>query len=155
MATSHALELDTEASGYTRSDGVHFGGFPGVWAPGQPVEISELGFDSEDEALARVDELGLPLRQVNVEPGSAPMPARPNHLFSEDQQRVLDLEQAANWPPTTHAQADQAAATAGIAEWPRPNMKVADKVAFLEQARAGAVTTEGADLAPAADEETV
>jgi len=33
-------------------------------APGQPVAVSELGFDTEKEALARVKELGLPLREV-------------------------------------------------------------------------------------------
>jgi hypothetical protein len=82
-STEAALELDTDAAGYTRGAGVHFAGFPGVWEPGRPVAISELGFASADEALDLVDELGLPLRKVRVPAGSAPMPERPNHVASQ------------------------------------------------------------------------
>jgi hypothetical protein len=78
-----ALVLDAEAAGYSGTDAVHFGDFPGVWAPGQPVAVSELGFDTEKDALARVKELGLPLREVQVDAGSARMPDRPNHAPAE------------------------------------------------------------------------
>jgi hypothetical protein len=74
-----ALVLDAEAAGYSGTDAVHFGDFPGVWTPGQPVAVSELGFDTDKDALAAVKTLGLPLREVSVEQGSAPMPERPNH----------------------------------------------------------------------------
>jgi acyl-coenzyme A thioesterase PaaI-like protein len=147
VATVPALELDTGAAGYTRSTGVHFGGFPGVWEPGRPVPLAELGFETDTEALELVDELGLPLRQVSVDPGddTVGMPARPNHVLSQDQQLALDNEAAANWPPATHAAADAAAATAGL-EWPHLKMKVDEKVAFLEAARDGRVTTDGEPL---------
>lgn len=78
-----ALELDTAAAGYSGTDAVHFGDFPGMWAPGHPVAVSELGFDTEKEALAAVKALGLPLREVHVEQGSARMPERLNHAPSE------------------------------------------------------------------------
>jgi hypothetical protein len=131
MASETALELDVDAAGYTRSEGVHFGGFPGVWEPGRPVAVSELGFDTEEEALALVDELELPLRPVQVDAGSARMPERPNHLLSQEQQRVLANEAAANWPPRSHKDADAVAAAASI-EWPRPKMTLDEKVAQLE-----------------------
>ena len=62
-----ALELDTAAASYSGTDAVHFGDFPGMWTPGAPIAVSELGFDTEKEALAAVKELGLPLRAVQVE----------------------------------------------------------------------------------------
>lgn len=79
MAKEKAFELDTEAAGYTGSEGVHFGDFPGVWAPGVPIALTELGFDTAADARAAVEELGLPLKEVSVDVGSAPMPTRPNH----------------------------------------------------------------------------
>jgi hypothetical protein len=147
MASVPALELDTDAAGYTRATGVHFGRFPGVWEPGRPVPVSELGFETDREALELVAELGLPLRQVTVDAHDpdAGMPARPNHVLSQEQQQALDNEAAANWPPATHAAADAAAAAAGL-EWPQPKMKVDEKVAFLEAAREGRVTTDGEQL---------
>jgi hypothetical protein len=141
MASETALELDTEAAGYTRGDPVHFADFPGVWEPGRPIAVSALGFASGDDAIARAKDLNLPLREVTVDVGSAPMPPRPNHLFSEEQQRAIDLEAASSWPPRTHADADQAAASAGV-EWPRQKMTVAEKVEFLEAARTGEATTD-------------
>lgn len=79
-----ALELDTAAAGYSGTDAVHFGDFPGMWAPGHPVAVSELGFDTEKEALAAVKALGLPLREVSVEQGTARMPERPNHAAASE-----------------------------------------------------------------------
>lgn len=88
--TETALELDVEAAGYTRGEAVHFGSFPGVWEPGRPVAVGELGFDTDEEALARVAELGLPLRKLRVPAGSAPMPERPNHVPAEAAEVVED-----------------------------------------------------------------
>lgn len=84
--TETALELDVEQAGHTRGEAVAFGGFPGVWEPGRPVAVSELGFDTDADALALVEELELPLRKVKVEAGSAPMPDRPNHVASQLEQ---------------------------------------------------------------------
>lgn len=78
-----ALVLDADAAGYSGGEAVHFGGFPGVWAPGQPIAITELGFDSERDARDAVKALELPLREVSVDAGSAPMPERSNHHVSE------------------------------------------------------------------------
>lgn len=142
MSTEIALELDTEAAGYTKLEPVHFGGFPGLWAPGIPVAVSELGFESEQAALDQVAELDLPLKQVNVDVGTAPALARPNHVLSEEQKRALDLDAEANWPPSNHAEADAAATAAGVV-FPEGTRTVKEKVAFLEQARAGAITAEG------------
>jgi hypothetical protein len=140
-----ALELDVEAAGEGRGLEVHFSNFPGVWAPERPIAVTELGFDTVDEALARVDELGLPLRQVDVEAGSAPMPARDNQIASEDQARAVEL--ATSEKPhgfRTHAEADEAAAAANVT-WPKQKMTVAEKTEFLEAFAAGDVDEAGGD----------
>jgi hypothetical protein len=134
-----ALELDVEAAGEGRGVEVHFSNFPGVWAPDRPIAVSELGFANVDEALDRVDELGLPLRRLDVEAGSAPMPARDNQIASEDQARAVEL--ATSEKPhgfRTHAEADEAAAAANVA-WPKQKMTVAEKTEFLEAFAAGDV----------------
>lgn len=50
---------------------VNFPGFPGVWTPGEAKLAAELvaagAFESVDQVVARVEELGLPLEQVTVE----------------------------------------------------------------------------------------
>ncbi len=83
-----ALVLDDDSVAH--GEPVHFGNFPGLWVVGQPVAVSELGFESEDEALARVEELGLPLKTLTVTAGSSPMPARANHLPGLDEVRGSD-----------------------------------------------------------------
>jgi hypothetical protein len=82
MAKEKAFVLDTDAAGYTGGEGVHFGDFPGVWAPGAPVALRELGFDTAEDARAAAKDLGLPLKEISVDAGSAPMPERPNHAAS-------------------------------------------------------------------------
>lgn len=121
MATESALELDvpTAEAGVE----VHFSNFPGLWAPGRPIAVAALGFATADDAAAAVDELGLPLKAVEVDQGSAPMPARDNH--------ISHLSAGPSHHPT-HESLNEAIAAAG-AEWPRAKMTVADKVAFLEQ----------------------
>lgn len=86
VSTAHkvkALELDTAAAGYSGGEAVHFGDFPGMWAPGAPIAVSELGFDTEKEALAAVKTLGLPLREVQADLATTRMPERVNHASSE------------------------------------------------------------------------
>lgn len=73
-----ALVLDDPS--VSHSEPVHFGGFPGLWAVDRPIAVSELGFDSVDDAYARADELGLPLARTTVAFGDGLMPARDNHL---------------------------------------------------------------------------
>jgi hypothetical protein len=72
VAKVPALVLDDPA--HVGAEPVHFSGFPGLWAPGHPVRVSLLGFDTDDEALARAEELGLPLTVTKVEPGKGEMP---------------------------------------------------------------------------------
>lgn len=147
MATVTALELDAEAAGYTGGEALHFGGFPGVWSPGQPVAVSELGFESEQDALDRARELELPLREVRVDEGSAPMPARPNHLANTDQETALDDVDTATKKRWTHAELDALAAEADVT-WPAGVTKVDEKAAFLDAYAAGTVTSDGEPVNP-------
>ena len=50
-----------------------FPGFPGLFFPGVPVPLEELGFSSASEAADRIAELGLPLKRVT---GKAAEPSR-------------------------------------------------------------------------------
>lgn len=92
--TEAAFELDADAAGYTHGEAVHFGSFPGVWFVEQPIAVSELGFDSEQEAVDRVAELGLPLRKTRVPVGSAPMPERTNHVYPEPVEEDVEADAA-------------------------------------------------------------
>lgn len=49
-----------------------FPGFPGTFTPGEPVALADLGFDSEDEAFALVEELQLPLEPAKAELSTPP-----------------------------------------------------------------------------------
>lgn len=79
--TEPALVLDDEA--VSGREPVHFGGFPGTFLPGRPVAISALGFNTADEALGLVEELGLPLSETEVETGEGAPPPRVNHALGE------------------------------------------------------------------------
>lgn len=68
MADVPALVLDDPS--VASEEPRHFAGFPGLWAPGAPVLVASLGFESDDAAYARVEELGLPLVET-----AAPLPA--------------------------------------------------------------------------------
>jgi hypothetical protein len=59
---------------------VHFGGFPGVWEPGRPVAVSELGFQTVSAARDARKELAPELVEKQVATGSAPAPPRENHI---------------------------------------------------------------------------
>lgn len=134
MGTEAALELDAETAQGVGVD-VHFSNFPGLWQPGRPIAVSALGFDNAGEALAAVADLGLPLKLVDVEHGSAPMPARDNHVANEEQTRAISLATTTS-PLSTHAQLDGAAAAAGV-EWPLAKMTVSEKTEFLHSYQAG------------------
>lgn len=94
MAKVKAFELDTAAAGYTGSEPVHFGGFPGVWEPGRPIALTELGFDTEKGARDAVKELGLPLREVAADAAAARMPERPNHAATEPDAAAVPTSEA-------------------------------------------------------------
>lgn len=144
MATETALELDAEAAGISGSDYVHFANFPGMWRVGQPVAVRELGLGDPDEVTALVEELGLPLNVVTVDEGSAPMPARANHLLSDDQLDTLDAELDAKPKRLTHKQLDTMAEEAGLT-FPDDVKTVDAKMAFLEQARDAQVNDDVAE----------
>lgn len=63
-----------------QSEAVHFAGFPGLWLADRPIAVSELGFATDDDAYAAVDELGLPLAQTTVAEGAGLMPEVANHV---------------------------------------------------------------------------
>jgi hypothetical protein len=87
-------------SATTGSEAIHFGGFPGQWYPGRPIAVSELGFETKDEALEAAK--GLPLVVKIVPVGSAPTPERENHiggvpytnLIADDEQDAPAAEEA-------------------------------------------------------------
>lgn len=66
---------------------VNLPGFPGLWTPGVPIAAAELvahgSFADEDELAARIEELGLPLEQVDVTGDDGAMPMPPNHVASQ------------------------------------------------------------------------
>jgi hypothetical protein len=70
--TRPALVLEEGA--VSHGEPVHFANFPGLWIEGQPVAVSELGFDDDDAAFARAEELGLPLDETTVAAGEGAMP---------------------------------------------------------------------------------
>lgn len=104
MAKVKAFELDTEAAGYTGTEPVHFGGFPGTWQPGRPIAVTELGFDTEKEAREQVKQLALPLREVQADLADARMPERPNHAAVEPDAAAAPTSEAEK--PDAPAKAD-------------------------------------------------
>lgn len=89
--TVPALVLDQETVAH--GEPVHFGVYPGVWAKGTPIAVRDLGFESEEEALDRARELGLPLTETTVaaDAGVTLLP-RPNAAPSLDEVRNQDWD---------------------------------------------------------------
>ena len=81
MAVALVLAEDAGAGPLT------FPGFPGVWTQGAPIEADVFVhagiFETVDAVLAAAELL--PLEQVKVAKGSAPLPERPNHLPNADE----------------------------------------------------------------------
>jgi hypothetical protein len=103
-----AFVLPTEA--VVGTDAVHFGGFPGIWVPGQPVEVTELGFASLQDARERRDELGLPLKETKVAVGKGAMPERENHAPNQreaDHGAESELGGEEEFPPPAEAVASE------------------------------------------------
>lgn len=129
--TEAALELDVDAAGYTRGEGVHFGGFPGIWYPERPVAVSELGLDHDVDVAALVEELGLPLTLVDVPHGSAPMPEQPNRMLSEEDAMNAPGEEGPRF--RSHADANARAAELGL-EFEEKKPSIAEKTRLIEEA---------------------
>jgi len=96
---STALVLPAEA--VSGQGPVTFPGLPGVWTPGEPIEVAafvaEGIFSSEDAMLAIVNERGVPLELAKVKKGAAPLPERANHISTTavEEQRPEAHEPAA------------------------------------------------------------
>jgi hypothetical protein len=119
------------------------GAFPGIYSVGQPLALSELGFQSEGEAREAFDEAfgdDAPLEWTTVEEGEGLAP-KDNHALSEIEFVELVAEEGerdeGGHKITTHAQADEVAESLGI-EFPKGSkMTVADKIRTIEEVRAG------------------
>ncbi|MGH8984921.1 MAG: hypothetical protein ACRDY6_13745 [Acidimicrobiia bacterium] len=66
MAKETLPGLVLPAEAVSSSEAQVFGGFPGVYVPGEAVAIETLGL-TRDEARERVKELGLPLKEARAE----------------------------------------------------------------------------------------
>jgi hypothetical protein len=88
MADQPALVLEDPA--VSHGEPVHFSGFPGLWVVGEPVAVWQLGFDNDDAAFARAEELALPLVQTTVPAGEGAMPDMGGRMPSLDQVRGTD-----------------------------------------------------------------
>lgn len=126
------------------------GSFPGVWTVGDPVSLTELGFQGsgdQDDAAALVKSLGLPLEELDVEPGEAKGWKGENHILSDREARELE---ALEDPPQatgkirTHAHADARARELGFS-FPDPKATVPEKIKAIEAVEGGAPPP-GSDL---------
>ena len=100
MAKDKETALVLPVGATVGSEAIHFGGFPGQWYPGRPIAVSELGFETEDEALEAAKDLPLVVKVVPI--GSASAPERENHvsglpytnLIADDEQDAPAAEEA-------------------------------------------------------------
>lgn len=108
--------------------------FPGVWVPGEPVALSELGFATQDDADEALEASEVPLEWTDVDEGEG-IPERDNHAASMEQAVTADVEETRKI--RNHADADAVAAELGL-EFPTdPRPTVREKIALIEEARAG------------------
>jgi len=109
--TVPALVLDDTVTG-AASEPVHFANMPGLWLEGQPVAVSELGFASDADAYAAVEEAGLPLVKTKVKSGKGLMPEVFNHVNEGDASAPLEqaVEPVADEPPGAPASEAESAA---------------------------------------------
>jgi hypothetical protein len=158
-----ALVLTEEAAeeaGLTGGGPFTFAGvFPGVWHVGQPVAVSELGFDDDDEAVDRAEELGLPLSTTTVAEGEGKADRGDNHAPSERQvaaerKAAAIADETGSAAPRSirsHAEADAIAADLGISF--DEGAKLSDKVVAIEAFNAAAAVDDG--VQPSGDDESL
>lgn len=154
-----ALVLSEEKAaehGYSGSGPFTFGGaFPGIYIVGQPLAISELGFETEDDAREAFDEAfedAAPLEWTSVEQGEG-RALRENHALSEleaiEQEALEPAKDPEGKKITTHAQADAAAEELGLTFSADPRPTVAEKVEAIEQARLARAGAGSSAMTPA------
>lgn len=147
-------EEKAEELGYSGAGPFTFSGvFPGVWVPGEPVRISELGFTGEDETRealgeAFADAAVAPLEWTEVGEGEG-YAIRENHAAPIEQVREAVVDEAVEdalgkKAIRSHADADLVAEELGISFG--DGTKLADKVQAIEDFKAGQATLEGAPL---------
>lgn len=111
---------------------VNLPGFPGMWTPGEPIAVDELvahgGFADADALAARVEELGLPLEQVEVSGDAGAMPMPPNHVQSRAEAVADAVAEVKR--PRTKAQAEKLARERGL-EFSRDDLTLAEMNAEL------------------------
>lgn len=150
MAPALVLTEEKAAQhGYAGAGPFTFSGtFPGVYVPGEPVAISELGFVDEDDARASFesvweDEDDAPLEWTEVGEGEG-LALRYNHAKAEHEAPDEALVEAAVEDVTgseasssirSHKEADAIALELGISFQDGALLK--DKVAAIEQVKAG------------------
>jgi hypothetical protein len=91
---------------HTGTDLVHFGDFPGVYVPGEPVALTEIEFDSPKEATDRAKELGIPLAKTTVAAGEGKMAARENRAPSDADVTPIEVDAAASTDEKGKAEAE-------------------------------------------------
>lgn len=147
-------------AGYVGAGPFTFGSlYPGEWLVDRPVRISALGFDTADDAAAAIDEAGVPLELVDVEPGTAE-PVRVNHAPTREEAAAADVEQAveekAGGSIGSHAEADAVAGELGLVFPDDPRPRLADKIAAIERVHDGADAADvSATFVPPAEGEGV
>lgn len=112
---------------------VNLPGFPGMWTPGVPIAAAELvahgGYADEDELAARIEELGLPLEQVDVTGENGAMPVPPNHVASQAEAVAEALEERPK--RRTHKDLDKQAGELGF-EFSSTDLTVPEKQAEID-----------------------
>lgn len=163
---ANALVLTEERAaelGYQGDGPFTFGGaFPGEYLVGRPVEVRYLGFDDDaavleafDLAFGELADEKVPLEFVDVVAGEG-LPLRTNHALSEGDPELgaiaVELaEEAAEVTTTirTHEDADAVAAELGITFATDPRPKLDEKIAAIEQVRAGTTDGDPDEVTPA------
>jgi hypothetical protein len=111
--TVNALVLTADKAaelGYSGPGPFTFQGFfHGVWAIDEPVAISELGYDTEADALAALDAAfadvsAKPLKIVKVKPGTGKA-LRVNHADSDTQAAPVEPDPETGEAETAEAEA--------------------------------------------------
>jgi hypothetical protein len=110
MADQPALVLEDPA--VSHGEPVHFSGSPASGSWGEPVAVSQLGFDNDDAAFARAEELALPLVQTTVAAGEGAMPDMGGRMPSLDEVRGTD------WKPKPGEPGARARAGRGVPAGP-------------------------------------
>lgn len=150
MAPALVLTEDAAAEhGYSGAGPFTFPGFPGLYTPGRPLEVSELDLVDADDLEEMIEDAGVPLELVDVEQGSGKA-ERDNHALSLGE--VMEGEGLDDDAPAirTHKQANAAAKELGF-DFSADDQTVAQKVEAIEAFKQ-AQALEGDEMTLADDE---